>query len=67
MVGHRNNVVMPFAHPKYAPQRVDYFSSYILMALTDVVAILIIVLIMWMEKTGRIKRRGKLEDQAANA
>ena len=66
-MGHRNNVVMPFAHPKYAPQRVDYFSSYILMALTDAIAILIIVLIVYLEKKGKIKRRGKLEDEAANA
>ena len=65
--GMRNNLLMAFPGSSYKPQKVDYFSSYLLMAATDVIAILIAMYLIRAEKTGKIQRRGKIEDEASSA
>lgn len=51
--------------PFYEPQKYDYFASYILMAVTDVFALLILWRIVQMEKRGKIERLGAMEDEQA--
>ena len=65
--GTRNNLLMPFPGSSYKPQKVDYFSSYLLMAATDVIAILIAMYLIRAEKLGKIQRRGKIEDEASSS
>lgn len=66
VAGSRNAVLMPFPDVDYAPHKVDYFSAYLFMAFTDIFAIMIAVLLIRAERAGKITRRGKLEDEAAN-
>jgi Na+/melibiose symporter-like transporter len=63
--GIRNSILMPFPDTNYKPQKVDYFSSYLLMAITDVFAIMIAIYLIRAEKAGKIQRRGKIEDEAS--
>lgn len=64
--GKRNALLIPFPDANYKPQKVDYFSSYLFMAITDVFAILIAIYLIRAEKAGKIQRRGKLEDEASS-
>ncbi|MFP4145575.1 MAG: MFS transporter [Phycisphaeraceae bacterium] len=61
-VGYRTNLEFPFPDIGYQPQKYDYFSSYLLMIITDVIAIGLILMLLRMEKQGRIHRLGAMED-----
>jgi hypothetical protein len=67
LAGDRNTLLRPFPDAHYRPHKVDYFSSYLLMAGTDIIAILIAMYLIRAEKAGKIQRRGKIEDDAAHA
>jgi hypothetical protein len=64
--GDRNALLRPFPDSSYKPHKTDYFSSYLLMAGTDVFAILIVMYLIRAEKSGRIQRRGKIEDEQSS-
>jgi Na+/melibiose symporter-like transporter len=66
LAGDRNTLLRPFPDAHYRPHKVDYFSSYLLMAGTDIIAILIAMYLIRAERTGKIQRRGKIEDDAAH-
>ena len=63
LAGYRDYAALPFPGQGYKPQVYDYFSSYLLMIATDFVAIYIVWLIARLEKKGKIKRLGALENQ----
>lgn len=65
LAGDRNTLLRAFPESHYRPHKVDYFSSYLLMALTDIIAIVIAMYLIRAEKAGKIRRRGKIEDEAA--
>ena len=64
--GKGNTLLIPFPEAGYRPHKTDYFSGYILMAIADCFAILIAVYLIRAEKRGIIRRRGKIEDEAAH-
>lgn len=66
LAGDRNTLLRAFPDAHYRPHKIDYFSSYLLMALTDIIAILIAMYLIRAEKAGKIQRRGKIEDDAAH-
>jgi Na+/melibiose symporter-like transporter len=66
LAGDRNTLLRAFPDAHYRPHKVDYFSSYLLMAGTDIIAILIAMYLIRAEKAGKIQRRGKIEDDAAH-
>jgi hypothetical protein len=61
IAAYRDFVAFPFPDQGYKPQTYDYFSSYILMILTDFVAIYIVWLMARLEKKGKIRRLGAME------
>jgi hypothetical protein len=67
LAGYRNFATLPFPDQRYKPQTYDYFSAYILMIITDFIALYILWLMARLEKKGKITRLGALEDQAARA
>lgn len=62
MAGVRNHLLTPFPDAKYVPQKVDYFSFYLFAIFTELLAILLWGWIVLMERKGKIKRLGALED-----
>lgn len=67
VAGDRNSLLLPFGQVKYRPQKIDYFSSYIVMVATDFIAIGIAIFLIFQERRGKIIRRGRLESDLANA
>ena len=61
--GVRCNLLRPFPEGIYKPQKYDYFSSYLLMILTDFGAIYILWFLRRKEKQGKIKRLGAIEER----
>ena len=67
VAGDRNSLLVPFGQVKYRPQKVDYFSSYIVMVATDFIAIGIALFLIYQERRGKIVRRGRVESDVAIA
>jgi len=63
LTGYRNYAALPFPEKGYKPQTYHYFSAYLLMAITDIGALLILGLISRLEKKGKIKRLGAMESE----
>jgi MFS family permease len=64
--GFRNHLDRPLPEAGYEPKRADYFSTYLFMAGTDVVGLLILGWIISLERRGKIVRLGALEDEHSN-
>jgi MFS family permease len=61
--GLRLTVERPVTGAHYAPQRYNYFSGYILMFLTDILALYITVVIIRLERKGVVRKLGVEEHQ----
>ena len=53
----------PFTAVRYAPQRYDYFSGYIFMFLTDILALYVTFVIVRLERKGVVRKLGVEEHQ----
>lgn len=61
--GLRLTVERPVTAAHYAPQRYNYFSGYILMFLTDILALYITVVIIRLERKGVVRKLGVEEHE----
>lgn len=61
--GLRLTVERPVTAAQYAPQRYDYFSGYIFMFLTDILALYVTFVIIRLERKGVVRKLGVEEHQ----